>query len=83
MHLFLYGTDEFDIYADHKALEVIYKKLSSKPPERIERWQLRLQIYSFRVIHRSGSDNQSDYTSRHPAQHESDQNTIAEEYVNL
>ena len=51
MHLFLYGADEFDIYTDHKALEVIYNKHSSKPPACIERWQLRLQNYSFRVIH--------------------------------
>ena len=83
MHLFLYGADEFDIHTDHKALEVIYNKPFSKPAARIERWQLRLQNYSFRVIHRSGSDNPSDYMSQHPAQHESDQNTIAEEYVNF
>ena len=84
MHLFLFGADEFDIYIDHKALQVIYNKPSSKPPAHIERWQLRLQNYSFRVIHRSGSNNPSDYmTRRHPAQHEFDQNTIAEEYVNF
>ena len=82
MQLFLYGADEFDIYTDHKALEVIYNK-PSKPPACIERWQLRLHNYSFRVIHQSGSDNPSDYMSRHPAQHLSDQNTIAEEYVNF
>ena len=42
MHLFLYGADEFDIYTDNKALEVIYNNPSSKPPAHIERWQLRL-----------------------------------------
>ena len=50
MHLFLYGADEFDIYTDHKALEVIYNKSSSKPPARIERWQLRLQNYSLELF---------------------------------
>ena len=83
MHLFLYGADEFDIHTDHKALEVIYNKPFSKPAAHIERWQLRLQNYSFRVIHQSGSNNPSDYMSQHPAQHESDQNTIAEKYVNF
>ena len=51
MHLFLYEADEFDIYTDHKALEVIYNNPSSKPPAHIERWQLRFQNNSFRVIH--------------------------------
>ena len=41
------------------------------------------QNYSSRVIHRSGSDNPSDYMSRHPAQHEFDQTTNADEYVNF
>ena len=54
---------------------MIYNKPYSKPPVRIERWQLRL-------IHGSGSDNPSDYISRHSAQHKADQNTIAEVYVN-
>ena len=40
-HLYLYGTT-FDIYTDHKPLEIIYSP-TSKPPARIERWGLRLQ----------------------------------------
>ena len=68
---FLYGADEFDIYTGHKALEVIYNK-TSKPPARLERWQRRLQNYSFRVIHRSGSDNTSDYMSDNTSDYMSD-----------
>jgi hypothetical protein len=40
-HLYLHGTT-FDIYTDHKPLEIIYSP-TSKPPARIERWGLRLQ----------------------------------------
>ena len=49
--LFLLGT-EFDVYADHKALEAIFNNPRSKPPARIERWMPRLQPYNFRVIYK-------------------------------
>ena len=63
--LFLLGT-EFDVVTDHKALEAIFNNPKSKPPARIERWILRLQPYSFRVIYKSGLTNEADYLSRHP-----------------
>jgi len=63
--LYLLGT-EFDVVTDHKALEAIFNNPKSKPPARIERWILRLQPYSFRVIYKSGLTNEADYLSRHP-----------------
>ena len=47
---------------------------------------MRLQPYSFEVIYKKGSLNESDYMSRHPVsgQHEiSDEGEIAEAYVNF
>ena len=58
--LFLLDT-EFDFVTDHKALEAIFNNLKSKPPARIERWILRLQPYSFRVIYKSGLINEAYY----------------------
>ena len=39
-HMYLIGT-KFDLFTDHKALEVIFTP-TSKPTARIERWALRL-----------------------------------------
>ncbi len=83
LHLFLYGAGNFDVFTDHKALETIFNNPVSKPPAPIERWQLRLQNYSFIVKYKKGSDNPSDYMSRHPASHRPEQDTFAEEYVNF
>ncbi|CAC5409522.1 unnamed protein product [Mytilus coruscus] len=41
-HLYLYGK-EFILVTDHKPLEVIYSP-KSKPPARIERWAMRLNL---------------------------------------
>ena len=70
---------------DHKALEAIFNNPKSKPPARIERWVLRLQPYSFRVIYKNGLTNKTDYLSRHPIEvrkKESSEERIAEEYIN-
>ena len=75
---------EFDVVTDHKALEAIFNNPKSKPPARIERWILRLQPYSFRVIYKSGLTNEADYLSRHPigvTKKESSEECIAEEYI--
>lgn len=66
-NLYLRGRSEpFHLITDHKPLELIFNNPNSKPPPRIERWNLRLQPYNFRVKYRSGSDNPADYFSRHP-----------------
>ena len=82
--LFLLAT-EFDVVIDHKGLEATFNNPKSKPPARIERWILRLQPYSFRVIYKSGLTNEVDYLSRHPievTQKESSKERISEVYIN-
>uniref|UniRef100_A0A3P9MCB8 Gypsy retrotransposon integrase-like protein 1 n=1 Tax=Oryzias latipes TaxID=8090 RepID=A0A3P9MCB8_ORYLA len=61
-HVFLYGKD-FVLVTDHKPLETIYSP-KSKPPARIERWALRLQPYSFKVLYKPGPQNSADSLSR-------------------
>ena len=79
-HLYLYGND-FILVTDHKPLEVIYGSRKSKPSARIERWVLRLQPYSFKVVYKPGSNNPADYLSRHPTRTSLKQQKMTEEYV--
>ena len=52
-HQFVYGR-EFTIESDHKPLEAIVNKPLYKAPPRIQRFLLRLQKYSFKLIHVPG-----------------------------
>lgn len=61
-HMYLYGKD-FELVTDHKPLEVIFGP-KSKPCARIERWILRLQSYSYKVIYKPGKTNIADPLSR-------------------
>lgn len=61
-HTYLFGAS-FEIVTDCKVLEKLFLP-SSKPCLRIERWVLRLQAYSFKVIHRPGKSNLADSLSR-------------------
>ncbi|XP_055699602.1 uncharacterized protein K02A2.6-like [Phlebotomus papatasi] len=63
-HIYLTGR-EFELETDHKPLEVIFKP-TTKPCARIERWLLRLQSFTFRVIYKKGSSNIADPFSRLP-----------------
>ncbi|KAL1268613.1 hypothetical protein QQF64_033976 [Cirrhinus molitorella] len=85
-HLYLYGHP-FALVTDHKPLQLIWNNPRSKPPARIERWGLRLQLYQFRIEYRKGTDNPADFMSRHPISFEKEPNTraskVAEEYVNF
>ena len=82
-HLFLYGA-KFSLITDHKALEVIYGKRTAKASARIERWILRLQPYTFKIVYKSGAENPADYLSLHPtAKSMRKQEKIAENYVNF
>ncbi len=82
-HLFLYGS-EFILVTDHKPLEVIYGNRKAKASARIERWILRLQPYTFRIVYKSGANNPADYLSRHPINLKSrKQEKMTEEYINF
>ena len=64
-HLYLYGAD-FTILSDHQPLKILYSH-TGKPSPRILRWGLRLQSYSFKIVHIPGSINPADMLSIHPA----------------
>ena len=81
LHLYLYGC-HFRLITDCKPVQLIFSNPKSKPPARIERWNLRLQGYDFEVIHTAGNQNPSDYLSRHSnLEDESEKSGMAEHYV--
>ena len=80
-HLYLYGK-KFTLITDHKPLEVSYGNKNAKSSARIERWVLRLQPYSFKVVYRPGATNPADYLSRHPIQTSRRQENMTEKYIN-
>jgi len=57
---------KFDLITDNKGIELIFKNPKSKPPPRIQRMRLRLSPFDFNIIHKPGTQNISDYLSRHP-----------------
>jgi len=80
-HIYLYGK-LFTLYTEHKPLELIYSPKSKLPP-RIERWALRLQPYTFKVVHMAGKTNPADVLSRLPLENQPfRERNIAEEYIN-
>lgn len=83
--LYLCGA-KFLLLTDHKPLVSILGNPRSSPSARIERLALRIQQYKFDVQHTAGSNNPSDYLSRHPMPHEKLQTRIDKvpnEYVNF
>ena len=83
LHLYLNGG-HFILYTDCKPVQLIFGNPKSKPPARIERWNLRLQGYDFSVVHTKGNQNPSDFLSRHPHSSEpKKQETMAENYTNF
>ena len=82
-HLYVYGAP-FTLITDHKPLVHIFNNPKTKPPARLERWNLRLQPYNFTVHYEPGKTNPADYISRHPLQDQPlRERNIAEEYVAL
>ena len=73
LHIYLYGG-HFTLITDCKPVELILNNPQSRPPARIERWNLRLQDYDFNVSYTKGLANPSDFLSRHFQ-------TIADNYV--
>ena len=64
LHLYLYGG-HFTLFTDCKPIQLILHNPKSKPPARIERWNLRIQGYDFDVVHTKGTSNPPDFLSRH------------------
>ena len=83
LHTYLFGG-HFVLHTDCKPMELILNNKKSRPPARIERWNLRLQEYNFTTMHTKGVDNPSDFLSQHPSKDSSHQFAdIAEAYVNI
>ena len=84
LHIYLYGGN-FTLITDCKPVELILSNPQSRPPARIERWNLRLQDYDFNVSYTKGLDNPSDFLSRHlPVNNTTDDRqfqTMADNYV--
>ena len=81
LHMYLYGG-HFTLHTDCKPVELILNNAKSRPPARIERWNLRLQEYHFSNVHTKGRDNPSDFLSRHPSPDVSSvEQESAEQYV--
>ena len=47
-------SQPFTVYTDHKPLKALRKH---KKPDRLGRWSLLLQQYSFSIVHRAGKDH--------------------------
>ena len=83
LHIYVYGK-HFSLFTDCKPVQLIYGNAKSKPPARIERWNLRLQGYNFSIVHTKGTENPSDFLSRHTSLMEPKrEEKMAEDYVNF
>ena len=86
LYLYLSGG-HFTLITDCKPIEMILNNPASKPPARIARWYLRIQEFDFTVQHIKGTENPSDFLSRHvthwPTVNNSKYETVANAYVNF
>ena len=83
LHIYLYGAN-FTLYTDCKPIELILGNRKSKPSARSERWNLRIQDYTFDVVFTKGIDNPSDFLSRHPVPRaEGKTENLADQYVHI
>ena len=77
---FYIHVSQFDLVGDHKPLEVLLNGRGNPSP-RIERWQLRLQIYSPRIVYHPGIQNAVDFLSCKPVTTNTTRDPV-EDYVN-
>ena len=83
LQLYLRGG-KFTLYTDCKPIELILGNPKSKPPARKERWNLRIQDFDFGIKYTKGTNNPSDFLSRHPCPKiETKHEMSAEQYVNF
>jgi transposase InsO family protein len=80
LNIYLLGNS-FELRVDNKALELILRNPLSKPPARIQRWQLRLAPYDYEVIHIPGKGNIADFLSRHPSKARVEDSDDIEDYI--
>ena len=59
----IFVCGEFRSLTHHKPLEVVYEKRNANASASKERWDLRLQPYKFRIVHKAGAENAVDYVS--------------------
>ena len=60
LYLYLFGG-HFTLVTDCKPVELILNNSMTKPPARIERWNLRIQDFDFDVRYVKGMENPSDF----------------------
>ena len=65
-HIYLHGLQNFIASTDHKPLLPLYNQYKAELPARILRDKLKLQDYSYTLIHGPGKTNPADYLSWHP-----------------
>ena len=86
LYLYLSGG-HFTLITECKPIEMILNNPASKPPARIARWYLRIQEFDFTIQHIKGTENPSDFLSRHvthwPTVNNSKYETVANAYVNF
>ena len=83
LSLYLYGGC-FTLITDCKPVKMILKNPMSKPPARIERWNLRIQDFNFDIKYIKGPNNPSDFLSRHAINQNSDHfASTATKYLNF
>ena len=81
-HKLIYGKNDVTVESDHKPLESLLKKPMSASPMRIQRMRLKLEPYSFNLIHVNGkSIGLADCLSRFPQQMEKDDIVMDEELM--
>lgn len=82
-HTFIYGK-HFTLITDHQALITIFGNPRAKMPPRIERRGIRLQEYTYTIIHKPGkAANPAGYMSRHPKAMSKSNPSLAEEYIHF
>ena len=64
-HFYVFDKD-FTVVPDHKPIVSVFPNVLPKPSRLIERWCVRFQQYTFKVVYRTGANNLADYMSRHP-----------------
>ena len=82
--LYIHGC-KFQVIPDHRPLEGIFNRPTSRTLARIERWNCRLQTYHFTLTYKPGDINPAYFLSRHPVvrREMSHETRVAKEYISF